>query len=87
MNISDVIVVFKKARELNINEGLIMKQGNQSVALIKREDKKGIFYSINDRIDNIPQEPYNDDDLMLLLLVNKKRFKHTVYNTNVIKFE
>jgi len=87
MNITDIILVMKTVRELDLNQGLIMSHAEESIAIVKREDTKGIYYSINHRIDGKTQKPYNDDDIMMLLLVNKERFTHKSYTTKIVNFK
>ena len=86
MKTNDITLVYKTVLDLSFNQGLVMKNSNQSIAIIKREDKKGIYYSINDTIDTIPQKLEHNECAMTLILLNKNRFKHSVYNSKVTSF-
>ena len=86
MNIENITLVYKTLLNLDINKGLVMKNTNQSIAIIKRKDNKGIYYSINDTINNIPQKVYHDECPMTLILLNKDRFKHDVYQSKISLF-
>jgi hypothetical protein len=87
MKTSDITLIFKELLSLCLNHGLVMDCNNQSIAIIKRKDAKGIYYSINDRIDGVPQKVYHDHCPMTLLLLNADRFKYPVYRTRVSLFQ
>ena len=87
MNTGDITLVYKVGLGLTLNTGIVMEAQEQSIAIIKREDKKGVYYSINDRINNIPQKQYHDSCLMTLLLVNQNRFKYPEYRSKVTNFK
>lgn len=87
METGDVTLVFKKVHDLDLNHGLVMEAENQSIAIIKRMDKRGIYYSINDTIDKIPQKPYHDESAMLLILLNAERFKYPMYTSRIALFK
>jgi hypothetical protein len=87
MKTGDITLVFKTALDLALNTGLIMEAEQQSIAIIKRQDKYGLYYSINDTIDNVPQKQYHDTCLMTLLLLNQNRFKYSMYKSKISKFK
>jgi hypothetical protein len=86
MKTEDITFVFKELISLGINTGLIMEADEQSIAIIKREDKRGVYYSINDTINTIPQKPEHNECVMTLLLLNQNRFKHTTYKSRISLF-
>jgi hypothetical protein len=67
MTTGDITLVYKTLLGLNVNQGLIMKSNEQSIAILKREDTKGIYYSIKEFGSNTQ---YDDSDAMMLLLLN-----------------
>ena len=87
MATEDITLIYKVGLDLALNTGIIMEANEQSIAIVKREDKRGIYYSINDRINNIPQQQYHDSCLMTLLLVNQSRFKYSEYRSKIARFE
>jgi hypothetical protein len=86
MKTEDITFVFKELISLNINTGLIMEADEQSIAIVKREDKRGVYYTINDTINTIPQKPEHNECVMTLLLLNQNRFKHTTYKSRISLF-
>jgi hypothetical protein len=86
MKTENITFVFKELISLNINTGLIMEADEQSIAIIKREDKRGVYYTINDTINTIPQKPEHNECVMTLLLLNQNRFKHTTYKSRISLF-
>lgn len=80
MNTGDITLVYKTLLDLNINQGLIMENTNQSIAILKRKDLKGIYYSIKEKDSDIQ---YHDSDAMMLLLLNRSLFKHSSYNSHI----
>ena len=86
METEDIVLVYKVLRSLKLNEGLVMEANNQSIAIVKRKDERGIYYSINDKINNVPQKPYHDQCAMMLLLLNKDRFLYSQYKSSVKAF-
>jgi hypothetical protein len=87
MKTEDITFVFKILQSLKNNQGLVMDNNKQSIAVIKREDKQGIYYSINDTINNIPQKVNHNECAMTLLLTNADRFKYPVYNSKISNFK
>ncbi len=87
METVDIITIYKAGRNLELMHGLVMECNEQSIAIIKREDKRGIYYSINDTIDNVAQEVNHQECLMTLLMVNADRFKYPVYKTKISLFK
>ena len=87
MTTGDITLVYKVLLDLPLNNGIVMEANEQSIAIVKREDKRGVYYSINDRINNVPQKQYHDSCAMTLLLVNQDRFKYSEYKSKVTKFE
>lgn len=87
MKTEDITFVFKELLFLNINTGIIMETNDESIAIIKREDARGIYYTINNIINNIPQKPEHNECAMTLLLLNQNRFKHTTYKSRVSLFQ
>lgn len=87
MTTGDITLVYKVLLDLPLNNGIVMEANDQSIAIVKREDKRGVYYSINDRINNVPQKQYHDSCAMTLLLVNQDRFKYSEYKSKVTKFE
>ena len=87
MKTEDITFVFKELLFLNINTGIIMKADEESIAIIKREDKRGVYYTINNVINNIPQKPEHNECAMTLLLLNQNRFKHTTYKSRISLFQ
>jgi len=87
MKTGNITLVYKIGLDLALNTGIIMEANEQSIAIVKREDKRGVYYSINDRINNVPQEQYHDTCLMTLLLINQDRFKYPEYKSRISRFE
>jgi len=87
MKTEDITFVFKELLFLNINTGIIMEANDESIAIIKREDARGVYYTINNIINNIPQKPEHNECAMTLLLLNQNRFKHTTYKSRVSLFQ
>lgn len=87
MKTEDITFVFKILLNLDTNKGLVMENNNQSIAIIKREDKRGTYYSINDTVNNIPQKVNHNECAMTLLLTNADRFKYPVYNSKISDFK
>ena len=87
MKTGDITLVFKLLLGLKLNNGIVMEKENQSIAIVKRIDVRGVYYSINDTIDNIAQKSYNDECAMTLLLLNKDRFIHSSYNSRLSTFK
>ena len=87
MTTGDITLVYKILLDLPLNNGIIMEAKNQSIAIVKREDNRGVYYSINDKIDNILQKQYHDSCAMTLLLVNQDRFKYPEYRSRITRFE
>lgn len=83
----NITTVYKELLNLKVNEGLVCECKNQSIAMVKREDKRGVYYSINDTIDNVPQKPHNEECAMMLILLNQKRFTHTKYTVRKSVFK
>jgi hypothetical protein len=86
MKTNDIVTIFKVGISLPLNTGIIMNYKEQSIAIIKREDKRGVYYSINDRINGVAQKEHHDECLMTLLSLNSKRFKHRMYNSRISNF-
>jgi hypothetical protein len=86
MKTENITFVFKELISLNINSGIIMEANDESIAIIKREDRRGVYYTINNIIDNIPQKPEHNECAMTLLLLNQNRFKHTTYKSRISLF-
>lgn len=86
METGDITLLFKVGLDLLPNTGIVMDCKEQSIAILKREDKRGIYYSINDTINGVPQKPYHDSCLMTLILLNAERFKYPQYNSKVTRF-
>lgn len=87
MGTGDITLIYKIGLDLALNTGIVMEANEQSIAIVKREDRRGVYYSINDRINNIPQQQYHDSCLMTLLLVNQNRFKYSEYKSKITRFE
>ena len=87
MDTGDITLVYKVGLDLALNTGIIMEANEQSIAIVKREDAKGVYYSINDRINNVPQQAEHDSCLMTLILTNQDRFKYPEYKSKVTRFE
>ncbi len=87
MKTGDITLVFKELQALDVGNGLVMEANEQSIAIVKREDKRGIYFSINDKINNIPQKPHHFECAMTLLLLNRDRFKYSRYNTTIRRFK
>lgn len=86
MKTSDITLIFKTILSLDNNTGIVMEHGNQSIAIVKRTDNEGVYYSINDTINKIPNKSVNNECAMTLLLCNAERFKYPVYNCRITKF-
>ena len=86
MELGDITLLFKTILSLELNHGVVMNSNEQSIAIIKREDKRGIYYSINDTINKIPQKVNHQECAMTLLLINKDRFKYPIYKSHVTLF-
>ena len=87
MKTEDITFVFKELLFLNINTGIIMEANEESIAIIKREDNRGVYYTINNIINNVPQKPEHNECAMTLLLLNQNRFKHTTYKSRISLFQ
>ena len=87
MKTEDITFVFKELLFLNINTGIIMEANDESIAIIKRKDACGVYYTINNIINNIPQKPEHNECAMTLLLLNQNRFKHTTYKSRISLFQ
>jgi hypothetical protein len=85
MKTDDLILLFKIVYNLDINQGLIMKANEQSIAIVKRKDQRGVYYSINDIVNNVVQKSNNNECAMTLLMTNTERFKYPQYNNTVVK--
>lgn len=86
MKTNDITLIFKIGIGLSLNTGIIMNCKEQSIAIVKREDKRGVYYTINDVLNTVPQKEYHDSCLMTLLLLNSNRFIHNVYNSRITTF-
>jgi hypothetical protein len=86
MKEGDIATIYHKLVSLGLNQGLVMKAKDHSIAVVKRQDTKGIYYTINDRVNDEPQEPYHDSCAMMLLLLNVDRFRSPEYKTTVVLF-
>ncbi len=87
METVDIVTIFKAGINLELMHGLVMECNEQSIAIIKREDKRGIYYSINDTINNVPQKVNHQECLMTLIMINAERFKYPVYKTSISLFK
>lgn len=87
METGNITLIYKAVLNLDINQGIVMDCKEQSIAIIKRKDNKGIYYSINDTINKIPQKLYHDECAMQILLLNQDRFIHPVYKSKVSAFQ
>jgi hypothetical protein len=86
MKTNDITLIFKVILDLKLNMGIIMEANDQSIAIVKRKDPRGVYYSINDTINNVPQEQHHDSCPMTLLLYNVHRFKYPVYKSRITQF-
>jgi hypothetical protein len=88
MKTGDITLVFKELLSLNLNHGLVMDANEQSIAIVKRQDQRGIYYSINDTINGKPQNLEHNECAMTILLLNQNRFKNnTTYKSRISLFK
>jgi len=88
MKTEDITLIFKEILSLNPNHGLVMDRGLYSIAIIKRQDQRGIYYSIIDTINGKLQKLEHNECAMTILLLNQNRFKNnTTYKSRISSFE